>query len=150
MSVYEGKTVLVSDGTGALGQAVVETLLNQGARCEVTCLLESELEGFRLSEQVVVHMADCSNEAEVTELYQGLDHLWASIHVVGGFEMSPIAETTLEAFRRMQVLNAETCFLCCREAVKSFSGAGRIVNVSARPKPSPGLPHLTTPSPAGR
>ena len=37
----------------------------------------------------------------------------------------------------MQVLNAETCFLCCREAVKSFSGAGRIVNVSARPVVEP-------------
>jgi NAD(P)-dependent dehydrogenase (short-subunit alcohol dehydrogenase family) len=31
-------------------------------------------------------------------------------------------------------LNATTCFLCCREAVKKMSGhEGRIVNVAARP-----------------
>ncbi|HAC34671.1 MAG TPA: short-chain dehydrogenase [Gammaproteobacteria bacterium] len=137
MSGYAGKKVLVTGGTGALGQAVVEKLLAEGASCEVTWLFESELKGFSLGDQVTLHQVDCSDEAAVTKLYSGLTDLWGSIHIVGGFDMSPMTETSLEAFRRMQVLNAETCFLCCREAVRCFSGAGRIVNVSARPVVEP-------------
>jgi NAD(P)-dependent dehydrogenase (short-subunit alcohol dehydrogenase family) len=59
--------------------------------------------------------------------------------------MAPIGETTLADFQRMMQLNAVTCFLSCREAVRAIRRAdgrgGRIVNVAARPvvKPVPGM-----------
>lgn len=133
MSNYTGKQVVITGGTGALGQAVVKTLLEQGATCHVTWLFEQELEHFELADQVTLHQADCSDESAVVKLYGSLDGLWGSIHIVGGFGMSPIRETSLEAFRQMQTLNAETCFLTCREAVRTMKMGGRIVNVSARP-----------------
>ena len=42
-------------------------------------------------------------------------------------------------FLKQMHMNALTCFLCCREAVKRMSGeqGGRIVNVSARPALEP-------------
>ena len=46
----------------------------------------------------------------------------------------------LEDFEGMLRLNAGTCFLCCREAVKAMrraGGGGRIVNVIARPALQP-------------
>ena len=137
MSGYAGKQLVITGGTGALGQAVASNLLEQGATCHVTWLFEQELEQFQLADQVTLHQVDCSDEAAVVSLYGGLDGLWGSIHIVGGFDMSPIRETSLEAFRRMQTLNAETCFLSCREAVRTMKMGGRIVNVSARPVVEP-------------
>ena len=137
MSKFAGKQLVITGGTGALGQAVVKNLLEQGATCHVTWLFEQELELFELTDQVTLHQVDCSDESDVVGLYGGLDGLWGSIHIVGGFDMSPIRETSLEAFKRMQTLNAETCFLTCREAVRTLKMGGRIVNVSARPVVEP-------------
>ena len=47
--------------------------------------------------------------------------------------MAPIGETTLDSWNRLMTLNATTCFLCCRQAVRVMSGrAGRIVKVAAK------------------
>ena len=43
---YEGRHVVVSGGTGALGTAVVGRLLEAGAICHVTYLVDEEIEGF--------------------------------------------------------------------------------------------------------
>ena len=58
--------------------------------------------------------------------------------------MAPVADIGQADFEAMMRLNAGTCFLCCREAVKAMrrSGrpagdAGRIVNVIARPALEP-------------
>jgi NAD(P)-dependent dehydrogenase (short-subunit alcohol dehydrogenase family) len=82
--------------------------------------------------------------------YAALPPLWASIHAVGGFAMMPVADTTLAAFEAQWRVNAVTCFLCCREAVKAIrrTGAGgRIVNVAARPVLEPAA-QLTAYAPA--
>ena len=48
--------------------------------------------------------------------------------------MGAIGSTGLDVWNHMMRMNATTCFLCCREAVKAMSGSeGRIVNVAARP-----------------
>jgi NAD(P)-dependent dehydrogenase (short-subunit alcohol dehydrogenase family) len=40
----------------------------------------------------------------------------------------------LDVWDHLMRMNATTCFLCCREAVKAIEGRdGRIVNVAARP-----------------
>jgi len=120
----QGKHVVVTGGRGALGKGVVELLTSKGA---------------------VVHVADrpeasLDNEAGAIAYYAALPPIWASIHLVGGFAMSKIADTSLAVFETQWRLNAATCFLCCREAVKSIrrgTDGGRIVNVAARPVLSP-------------
>ena len=48
--------------------------------------------------------------------------------------MGPIASTGLDVWDHLMRMNATTCFLSCREAVKAIDGReGRIVNVAARP-----------------
>ncbi|MHC4306221.1 MAG: SDR family NAD(P)-dependent oxidoreductase [Planctomycetota bacterium] len=136
---YEGRHVVVSGGTGALGTAVVGRLLDAGAICHVTYLVDEELEGFPYPKQVELRRLDCTSPEHVAEFYALLGALDASIHTVGGFDMAPIADTSFDEFQRMFSLNSLTCFLCCREAVKKmrlFRGTGycgRIVNVAARP-----------------
>lgn len=131
----QGKVALITGGTGALGSAVVAKLRADGFACHVTWLMERELQHFAHKESVTLHQVDCSDEGQTTALFAGFERLDASIHVVGGFAMAPLLDTTLADFEKMFRLNAVTAFLCTREAVRTMrrSEAGRIVNVAARP-----------------
>jgi NAD(P)-dependent dehydrogenase (short-subunit alcohol dehydrogenase family) len=120
----QGRQIVVTGGNGALGHAVVTWLKAKGA---------------------VVHVPDIStvdltSEAAATAYYASLPPLWASIQLAGGFAMAAVADTTLADFEKQWRINTVTCFLACREAVKSIrkTGAGgRIVNVAARPVLAP-------------
>jgi len=70
----------------------------------------------------------------VTDFYGGLDQLWASIHIAGGFAFAPIAKSDKAL---LLVSSTPICiaYLCSRAAVAAFERAGaggRIVNVAAR------------------
>jgi len=135
---FTDRHVVVTGGTGALGAAIVQTLIESGATCHIPAHRPPD-SGFTLAthERVkVVPGVDLTNEAAVTQFYSSLPSLWASVHTAGGFAMSPIANTSLSDFRKMFDTNAVTCFLCCREAVKKIRASGRvgrIVNVGSKP-----------------
>jgi NAD(P)-dependent dehydrogenase (short-subunit alcohol dehydrogenase family) len=79
---------------------------------------------------------DLAQEAAVARLYGSVPRLWASIHLVGGFAMAPVAETTKSDLMKQIEMNFVTAFLCCHAAVKAMTAAGaggRIVNVATRP-----------------
>jgi len=147
----DGKHIIVTGGTGFLGSAIVRRFLDSGAICHVTWKFEAELDHFALREheRVNLHQVDVTNEEQVNTFYHGRDDLWASIHVVGGFQMGPIADISADQFRSMFELNVMTCFLCCREAVRKMragKGGGRIINIGARPaiQPTGGMIAYTT------
>lgn len=133
----EGREAVVTGGTGALGTAVVGTLLDQGAVVHVPCFSAEELRRFPYKEHEAVRLhegLDLRRESDAKRLFEATTTLYASVHLAGGFAMGPIASTSLETWNDLMLLNATTCFLCCREAVKSMRGGeGRIVNVAARP-----------------
>ena len=111
---------MVTGGKGALGGAVVALLEARGAIVHVPDIAT----------------VDLSHEDAAAAYYAALPPLWASIQLAGGFAMAPITETTLAVFESQWRINAVTCFLACREAVRSIrkaGGGGRIVNVAARP-----------------
>ena len=124
----QGRHVVVTGGKGALGGAVVALLEARGAIVHVPDIAT----------------VDLANEAAAAGYYAALPPLWASIQLAGGFAMKPFADTSLAEFEAQWRTNAVTCFLACREAVRSIrktSGGGRIVNVAARPVvvPTPGM-----------
>jgi NAD(P)-dependent dehydrogenase (short-subunit alcohol dehydrogenase family) len=144
--------VVVTGGSGALGVAVLEALLARGARCHVPCVEREVPPGFGLAshERVTASAGiDLSSESSTRSYYESLPPLWASIHLAGGFAASPIAETSLADFQRMISMNAVTCFLTCREAVRAIrrgdGRGGRLVNVAARPalRPAGGMAAYT-------
>ncbi len=149
---FAGSNVVVTGGTGALGRAVIGALRAAGAVCHVPNLVAAELDEFPYASDPGVHIArgvDLAEEAAVRGFYQTLPPLWASIHLAGGFAMSPIGETSATDFMAQFRLNALSCFLCSAAAVAAFrarrdpgpAGArgGRIVNVAARPALEPRL-----------
>ena len=142
-----GRTVVVTGGTGALGRAVVARLLAEGARPVVTWRSERERRDFPSGDRVRLEKLDLADEPAVNAFYRGLGGLWGSVHLAGGFAMATVENTTAADFLGMFATNTLSCFLCCREAVRAMragagaSGAagngkgagGRIVNVAARP-----------------
>lgn len=135
----------MTGGTGALGRAVVGKLLDAGATCHIPNFLAQELAGFphaRHERVRITKNVDVADETAVGRFYAELPQLWASIHIAGGFAMAGIADTTAEQFGAQFRMNALTCFLCSREAVRKIRGTGkggRIVNVAARPALEPRL-----------
>lgn len=145
---WQGRHVVITGGTGALGRAVVALLLARGAVCHVSCLDDTELAHCPFRDDPRVHLKrgiDLTSETHVRDLFAPFDArtpLWASIHLAGGFDMAPVEQWTPGQFARLMDMNALTCFLCCREAVRAMRAAaagGRIVNVSARPGVMPEL-----------
>ena len=131
------RNVVVTGGTGALGKVVVARLMRAGAVCHVPAHSTGGPASAGKDERLrIVPGVDLTDEAAVERFYDALPGLWASVHLAGGFAMSPLAETTRADFFRMVETNALTAFLCCRAAARAMrkSGrGGRIVNVAARP-----------------
>src|SRR5215213_6385843 len=115
MVAYNGAHVVVTGGTGALGTAVVGALRAAGAVCHVTNIVPAELEKFPHRDTPGVHVAtgiDLADEAAVRRFYASLPPLWASIHLAGGFAMSPAAETSKVDFVDQFQMNVLSAFLC--------------------------------------
>jgi NAD(P)-dependent dehydrogenase (short-subunit alcohol dehydrogenase family) len=143
-STFEGRAIVVTGGTGALGAAVTEALVEAGAIVHIP-VFESRTPtsfGVAAHERVQLrHGVDLSDEAQVVDYYASVATsssvgLWASIHLAGGFAMAPLLDTSLAELERLWRMNLASCFLCCREAVRAMRSTGRggrLVNVAARP-----------------
>ncbi len=131
---FSDRHVVVTGGTGALGAAVVQLLIEGGA---VVHIPSQRQPAGVVHERVHVEFpADLTDEVAVSKFYGSLPSLWASVHVAGGFAAGPIGETSLVTWKQMQDTNGVSCFLCCREAIKKIrlsDNGGRIVNVAAKP-----------------
>jgi NAD(P)-dependent dehydrogenase (short-subunit alcohol dehydrogenase family) len=136
---YRDRHVVVTGGTGALGTAVVEALVEAGAICHLPYIDAAEADRFALRNHAQVKLiagVELTKEAAVAELYAGVPKLWASIHLAGGFAMTPVAKATKADVMTQIEMNFVTAFLCCRGAVTAMARGGqggRIVNVAARP-----------------
>ena len=136
---YRDRHVVVTGGTGALGTAMVDALTKAGAVCHVPYISRTEAERFPFRDHPQVKLVadiELTEEAAVAKLYDGVPKLWASIHIAGGFAMSPVADTTKSDLMQQVDMNFVTAFLCCRAAVRGMTATGtggRIVNVATRP-----------------
>lgn len=146
---FDNRHVVVTGGAGALGEAVVRLLSGEGAICHVPAYSQEEAEAFGLADHKNVHVTaglDLADEGTTEDYYADLPALWASLHIAGGFAMSPIAKTGLSDLEAQFRINVATCFLSCREAVKKMraggANGGRIVNVASRPALAP-APNMT-------
>ena len=136
-----GKQVVVTGGTGALGTAVVNLMIDAGANCIVPYIHDAEEQRFPYRGQpqvTLIKVTDLADEDEVARVFAAVklpSGLWGSIHIAGGFAAGKIGETGKSALMTQIDSNLASCFLCCRAAVQAMqrSGGGRIVNVTARP-----------------
>jgi NAD(P)-dependent dehydrogenase (short-subunit alcohol dehydrogenase family) len=138
---FDGRQVVVTGGTGALGTAVVSALLERGATCHIP-LHENDIpEPFahRAHERVKLYPGiELSDQGQVDAFYSEVGALWASIHIAGGFAAKPLAQSSKSDLMGQLDTNLVSCFLCCRAALNAMApGGGRIVNIAARPALEP-------------
>lgn len=136
MRELDGRDVVVTGASGALGGAVVARLLDAGATCHLP-IYEAEVPARWAGAARIVATPGIAltDEAAVARYFAGVPAPWASIHLAGGFAMAPITETSFADYEKMHLINGVTAFLSCREAVRAMrtSGrGGRIVNVISR------------------
>ena len=55
---FAGRQIVVTGGTGALGRAVVGTLIKSGAQCHVTYMHEAEAQSFPHKQAIVSAQAE--------------------------------------------------------------------------------------------
>lgn len=146
---FDGRQVVVTGGTGALGSAVVSTLIAQGATCHIPVREDVIPSAFadKGHERVKLYPGiELSDQSQVDAFYGKLGTLWASIHIAGGFAAKPLAQSSKSDLMGQLDTNLVSCFLCCRAAIQAMNpttksalgpGGGRIVNVAARPALEP-------------
>lgn len=139
--------IVVTGGAGALGTAVVNQLINQGAYCSIPCYDKAEEESFELGSHDKVFTRagiDLTDEEQTQSFYQDAitaqGPLWASIHIAGGFGMGSIEDSSKADFMKQINLNLVTCYNSCRYAIhhlRETGKGGRIVNIASRPALEP-------------
>lgn len=131
-----GRNIVLTGASGALGGAVLQELVAQGAICHLPLIEDAvppdldALAGVRAYPNV-----NLTDEAAVQAFYDPLPPLWAAINVAGGFAFAPIADTTQDLLLQQFAMNTVSCLLSCRAAIANMragGAGGRLINVAAR------------------
>lgn len=131
----DGKVVIVTGASGALGKVVTEIALARGARVAgvdfsahqvATTANRIELGGVDLSDAAQAKKA-------IDDAATHFGRLDALVNIAGGFAFETVAEGDPKTWQRMYALNVLTTLNASRSAIPylAASGAGRIVNVGA-------------------
>jgi len=142
MGSLDGKVALVTGATGALGQVVSKAFIAAGARVIATYVVEGELARFEAAvpadrcEAAKVELTDrAAVAALVADIVRRHGRLDVLINGAGGFAPGGVLETTEAELDRLLTTNLKTAFFCTQAVLPQMirQGAGRIVNVTARP-----------------
>ena len=131
----DGKVVVVTGASGALGKVVAEAALARGARVAGVDHATSQIAatGNRI-ELGGVDLADAAAAKKAIDAaaahFGGLDAL---VNIAGGFAFETVADGDPKTWQHMYALNVLTALNASRSAIPHLtaSRAGRIVNVGA-------------------
>jgi NAD(P)-dependent dehydrogenase (short-subunit alcohol dehydrogenase family) len=131
----EGKIIVVTGASGALGKVVVATALAKGARVAAIDHAASAMKAT--ADRIELGGVDLTDAGEAKKAIDAaashFGKLDALVNIAGGFAFETTAEGDPKTWQRMYALNVLTALNASRSAVPhlSASGAGRIINVGA-------------------
>jgi NAD(P)-dependent dehydrogenase (short-subunit alcohol dehydrogenase family) len=131
----DGKVVVVTGASGALGKVVAEAALARGARVAGVDHVPSQMPAT--ANRIEFGGIDLSDAAQAKDAIDAaaahFGRLDALINIAGGFAFEAIAEGETKTWQRMYALNVLTALHASRAAIPHLaaSPAGRIVNVGA-------------------
>lgn len=140
MSDLNGRVAIVTGAARGIGAATARALATAGAKVLCTDILDASETARAVGGAAFAH--DVTSEAdwvgavaEAQKRFGGLDIL---VNNAGVFWIKPIAETTLEEWRKMQAVNVEGVFLGMKHALPAIAaraqrwdGGGAVVNLSS-------------------
>jgi 3-oxoacyl-[acyl-carrier protein] reductase len=131
----DGKVVVVTGASGALGQVVAEVALARSAR--VAGVDHSPAQIAATKNRIDIGGVDLTDATQARKAIDAVaSHFGtidALINVAGGFAFEAIAEGDPKTWQHMYALNVLTALNASRSAIPylAASGTGRIVNVGA-------------------
>jgi NAD(P)-dependent dehydrogenase (short-subunit alcohol dehydrogenase family) len=131
----DGKVIVVTGASGALGKVVAEAALARGARVAGVDHAASQLPATdNRIELGGVDLSDASSaKKSIDAAVAHFGRLDALVNIAGGFAFETVADGDPQTWQRMYALNVLTALNASRSAIPHLvaSGAGRIVNVGA-------------------
>jgi 3-oxoacyl-[acyl-carrier protein] reductase len=131
----EGKIIVVTGASGALGKVVVATALAKGARVAAIDHAASTMKAT--PERIELGGVDLTDAAEAEKAIDAaashFGRLDVLVNIAGGFAFETTAEGDPNTWQRMYALNVLTALNAARSAIPHLlaSGAGRIINLGA-------------------
>jgi NAD(P)-dependent dehydrogenase (short-subunit alcohol dehydrogenase family) len=136
--------VIVTGGSGALGQAITHRFLADGATVCVPWVVERERERLEASvdaatrPRLLLERVDVGDDAAMKQLVDGIvgrqRRLDVLVSAVGGFAMGELVQTDRAQWDSMIALNLTTQYVAARAVLPHMlaAGSGRIVAVASR------------------
>ena len=135
----DGKVALITGGAGGQGEAESRTFVAEGARVAIADIADDA--GKALADELgdaaaFLHLDVTSEEdwaAAVEAVGTQFGRLDVLVNNAGILRFSPLAETTLEDYRRVIDVNQVGTFLGMRAVIEAMkaAGGGSIVNISS-------------------
>ncbi len=121
--------VVTGAGSG-IGKAVALRLLREGVDVLAVDIDAAKLAGLPKSgcETVVADLADPDGRARLADAADGADYL---VNSHGIIKIKPIFDVSVEDWRTVQTVNAESVFFLCQQIGPRLKPGGAIVNLSS-------------------
>jgi NAD(P)-dependent dehydrogenase (short-subunit alcohol dehydrogenase family) len=134
------RSAFITGGTGGLGPAVIEAMLDVGWRVVAPVIpgdaAAGRMPGGAISVEADLMDPDSVRGAVATAASESAAPLHAVVNLVGGYaDSQPVADTPVEAFERSFALNLRTAYVVTSAALPALQrvGGGSVVCVSSRP-----------------
>ena len=131
----DGKVVVVTGASGALGKVVAEAALARGAKVAGVDHAASQISATaNRTELGGVDLSDAAQAKKAIDAATShFGRLDALINIAGGFAFETVTEGDPKTWQRMYALNVLTALNASRSAIPHLvaSASGRIVNVGA-------------------
>lgn len=121
---------IVTGAGSGIGKAVVSRLLRAGAEVLAVDIDPAKLTGLAKvdCQTMGADLADPAARARLADAAEGADFL---VNSHGVIKIKPIFEVSVEDWRQMQVVNAESVFFLCQQIGPRLKPGGAIVNLSS-------------------
>jgi 3alpha(or 20beta)-hydroxysteroid dehydrogenase len=133
----DGKVALITGGARGMGEADAVALAGEGARVVICDLLDDEGAAVAAKLNGVYHHLDVTSESDWSRVIAATESTLGKIDILvnnaGILDMTPIENTSVDAWDRIIGVNLTGPFLGIRAVVPSMraAGGGVIVNVSS-------------------
>jgi NAD(P)-dependent dehydrogenase (short-subunit alcohol dehydrogenase family) len=141
MGRLDGKVAVITGAGGGMGREAAILFTEEGAR---VCVADVDRqaaeetvslcpgEAFSVEVDVADEEGVAALYAQTSERFGGVDVLYNNAGISPGDDAS-VLETSVEAWQRVQDINAKGVFLCCKHGIPHLlgRGGGSVVNVAS-------------------